>query len=169
MCLPWVLGGQGLGWVPHGSGTQYSVQTCFMVLSWSGAWEAELSTWPQGMGNTNGHDGEPGTPPQRLAEGGGCLPWSPRSCPPPLQAAAPNPAPTQELPPSSWSGEGQVGPFPMPDTLCLRAFACAVFVACNVFLPDIYTVHFLGLGLGPYLKQTNMHTNKPSCLASLFY
>ena len=77
----------------------------------------KLSTWPQGMGNTNGHEGEPGTPPQRLAEGGGCLPWSPRSCPPPLQAAAPNPAPTQELSPSSWSGEGRVGPFPMPDTV----------------------------------------------------
>lgn len=60
-------------------------------------------------------------------------------------------------------------PFPIPDTLCLRAFACAVFFACNIFLPGIYTVHFLGLGLGPYLKQTNMPTNKPSCLASLFY
>lgn len=89
MCLPWVLGGQGLGWVPHGSGTQYSVQTCFMVLSWSGAWEAELSTWPQGMGNTNGHDGEPGTPPQRLAAPGAPGPahphcrQQPQTLPPP--------------------------------------------------------------------------------------
>lgn len=112
MCFPWVLRAQGLGWVPHGSGTQYSGQTCFMVVSWSGAWEAELSTWLRGMGNTNGHEGEPGTPPQRLAEDGGCLPWSPRSCPPPLQAAAPTLTPPRSCHRLPGVGRDEWAPFP---------------------------------------------------------
>lgn len=48
-----------------------------MGVNWSGAWEAEQSTGPQGMGNASGHEGESSTPPQRLAEGGAASPGAP--------------------------------------------------------------------------------------------